>query len=107
MNPNLEHEFMRKIKRADRVIFWCMVGLLALVAILFAIILYQNQRNADNARDLALENVKHADEKDLENHHRTQELVVCVAETLTKPLVDRGNLKVCIDKAQDHTKDVK
>lgn len=100
MNPKLEAELMKKIKRADRVIFWCIIGLLMLVMALFISIIYQNQINSDKARDLALYNVEIARQQSLDDHLRTQNLVVCVAEALTKPLADRGQLDECLIKAE-------
>lgn len=87
---------LNKVKRADRIIKYCMIGLLALVAILFAGVLYQNQKNADLSREQARQ-----------NHKRTQEYVRCVAETLTIPIDKRSDsaLDNCTKAADDRTKE--
>ena len=87
---------LNKVKRADRIVKYCMIGLLVLVAVLFAGVLYQNQKNADLSREQARQ-----------NHKRTQEYVKCVAETLTIPIANRSDnaLDNCTNAADDRTKE--
>lgn len=96
MDVELEERLNAKIKHADRIIIFCMFGLLVLIVVLFGGILYQNQKNADLSRTQALQ-----------NHKRTQEYVRCVAETLTIPIVDRSAnaLDNCTKAADNRTKD--
>lgn len=96
MDTELEERLNNKIKRADRIILFCMIGLLVVIVILFGGILYQNQRNADIARN-----------QELQNHKRTQAYIRCVAETLTTSFTQRSTnvLDVCTDAADDRTKD--
>lgn len=96
MDTELEKRLNAKIKRADRVIFYCTIGLFILVVIFFGGLMYQNQKNAELSRNQAQQ-----------NHKRTQEYVRCVAETLTIPLAQRSDnaLDNCTKAADDRTKE--
>lgn len=95
MDTELEQRLNSKIKRADRIIFGCMIGLLILVVVLFSGIMYQNQKNFDLSRIQVQQ-----------SQVRTQEYIKCVAETLTKPLLQRSDnaLDVCTNAADSRTK---
>lgn len=103
MNPDMQKDIVRQIKQADQIIFWCIVGLLFLVVVLFAGVIYQNQLNADKSNAIAEKNLEIMRERDLENHRRTQESVICVANSLMKPLTERTNLQSCLIDVKEKT----
>jgi hypothetical protein len=96
VDTELEQRLNDKIKRADRVIFSCIIALFVLVIVFFGGLIYQNQKNADLSREQARQ-----------NHKRTQEYVRCVAETLTIPIDKRSDsaLDNCTKAADDRTKE--
>ena len=93
-----DEKLLRQVKRADRVIVYCMIGILFLVIVLFSLILIQNQINAEISRNLATQ-----------NHKRTQEHVKCVGEALVKPLAARkeSDLDACTKTADNNTKEAR
>jgi hypothetical protein len=108
MNPKDELRLHRKIRHADRIIFWCMIGILLMVFVMFIGIFVQNQDNAQKSHNLANKNAQIARDQALQNHKRTQEYVKCVAQALTVPLTQRDNgaLDQCTKKADLRTRDI-
>jgi hypothetical protein len=94
VDTELEQRLNAKIKRADRVIIFCIIGLFVLVIIMFCDLLYQNQKNADLSRI-----------QDEQNHKRTQQYIRCVAETLTISYKQPNALDICTKAADDRTKE--
>lgn len=97
-DPLLTDQLSKQIRKADRAIMLSVIGIFVLIILMFGIILWQNQVNADASRATAAE-----------NHRRTQAYVKCIGEQQLVPLAQREEnaLDKCTVNADNSTKEDK
>lgn len=97
-DPVISEQLSNQIRKADRAIMFSVIGIFVLIIAMFAVILWQNQVNADMSRATATE-----------NHKRTQAYVKCIGEQQLVPLAQREEnaLDKCTINADNSTKEVK
>lgn len=96
--PVINDQISAQLRKADRVIMFSVIGIFMLIIIMFSLILWQNQVNADNAKLTTIE-----------NQERTQAYIKCVGEQLLVPLAERepSLFDKCTVDATNSTKEVK
>lgn len=94
IDPSLEHNLYRTVRRSNTVIKCCLISILILNIIVSVIIILTIQYNQ---QQLIV--------KSGENHLRTQEYVKCIAEQLVIPISERGevNTDICTHNADEKT----
>lgn len=88
IDPVIEQRLTEKLRRADKIIMWCAIGILFINCLLFGFLIVSVQNAAQKY------------------HHQTQLYVRCIAIALTKPLDDRSELDFdkCTKEADDFIK---
>lgn len=97
-DPVINEELSKQIRKADRFIMVSVIGIFVLIIIMFSVILWQNQSNAEMSRANAIESQK-----------RTQAYIKCIGEQLLVPLAERepSLFDKCTGDAYNSTKEVK
>lgn len=101
----IDSETQHRIEKSDKAFRITFVGSLLLFIAMLALIMVQNQINANRAFDLAAHNVDVGREQAAANHKRTQEYILCVAKALSVQIPDR-TLEQCTQTVDNKTKAV-
>lgn len=102
----IDDDTQHRIEKTDKIFRLSLVGAILLVIIMFILILVQNQINANAALDTAAKNAEIGRQHSDENHKRTQNYVLCIAQALSLQIPDRS-IDQCTQTVTNDTKAVK